>query len=141
MSTPAIRASRFDGSRVTTSAGATKTLYRGVATSQIGSNEAGRKRAIKGNNSEDGHIVPRASAAFPWDGAAASYATRAIMNDGIASRSRSDANFPERRGNEIFIEQLIPNGNAFRSFRSGNAVLCCIYIYLRIQCIHYHVLI
>lgn len=62
--------------------------------------EAGRKRAIKGNNSGGGHIVPRASAGLPWDGTAASYATRAIMNDEIASRFRSDTNFPERPHDE-----------------------------------------
>jgi len=33
--------------------------------SQIGPSEAGRKRAIKGNNSRGGHIVPRASARHP----------------------------------------------------------------------------
>ena len=111
MSTPVIRASGFDGSRVTVSAGATKTLYRRVATSQIGPSEAGRKRAIKGNNSGGGHIVPRASAGFPWDDTAASYATRAIMNDEIASRSRSDTNFPERPRDE---EMKFLSGNLFK---------------------------
>ena len=131
MSTPVIRASEFDGSRVTVSAGATKTLYRRVATSQIGSSEAGRKRAIKGNNSGGGHIVPRASAGFPWDGTAASYATRAIMNDEIASRSRSDTNFPERPRDE---EMKFLSGNLFkwqclRFFRNGDAHFTQTYIY------------
>lgn len=115
------RASGFDGSRVTMSAGPTKTLYRRVATSQIGASEAGRKRAIKGNNSGGGHIVPRASAALPWDGTAASY-TRAIMNGEIASRFRSDANFPERSHDEemkllssILIQTAVPSVVSSRS--------------------------
>lgn len=88
------------------SAGATKTLYRGVATSQIGPSEAGRKRAIKGNNSEGGHIVPR----LPWDAAAASCATRAIMNgrNSVTLSERYEfSRATSRRGNEIFIGQLI----------------------------------
>lgn len=139
MSTPVIRASEFDGSRVTMSAGATKTLYRRVATSQIGPSEAGRKRAIKGNNSGGGHIVPRASAGLPWDGTAASYATRAIMNDEIASRSRSDTNFPERSRDEEmkFLSGNLFKWQCFRFFRSNDTHFIHIFIkYIYIKYIY-----
>lgn len=131
MSTPVIRASGFDGSRVTMSTGATKTLYRRVATSQIGPSEAGRKRAIKGNNSGGGHIVPRASAGLPWDGTAASYATRAIMNGEIASRSRSDTNFPERpRDKKMkFLSSNLFKWQCLRFFRSSTFTHMYICIY------------
>lgn len=115
------------------SARATKTLYRRVATSQIGPSEAGRKRAIKGNNSGGGHIVPRASAGFPWDVIAASYATRAIMNDEIASRFRSDTNFPQRPRDE---EMKFLSGNfqfkwqCFYFFRMVRFSHTYVYVYL-----------
>lgn len=108
-----------------------------------GSRRVRSDRTKRDESEQSKGIIQKTATLFParppvshGTGTAASYATRAIMNDEIASRSRSDTNFPERRGNEIFIEQLISNGNAFRSFRSGNAVLYC--IYLHIQHIHYH---
>lgn len=119
---------------------ATKTLYRGVATSQIEPSEAERKRAIKGNNSGGGHIVPCAFVGLPWDDVAASYVTRAIMNDEIASRSRSRTNFSARSRDE---EMKFSSGNLFkwqyhRSLKSGNAVLYAVNVFLRLRMYTYY---